>query len=52
MFLRQIGDHIVRHGAGKTGPFWNLTPEEKEIFFNKTNVTDRVNFYGEGSVYR
>ncbi len=25
----------------------NLTPEEKEIFFNKTNVTDRVNFYGE-----
>lgn len=25
----------------------NLTPEEKEIFYNKTNVTDRVNFYGE-----
>lgn len=24
-----------------------LTPEEKEIFFNRTNVTDRVNFYGE-----
>lgn len=25
----------------------NLTSEEKEDFFNKTNVTDRVNFYGE-----
>lgn len=25
----------------------NLTPEEKEIFFNQTNVTDRVNFYGD-----
>lgn len=24
-----------------------LTPEEKDNFFNKTNVTDRVNFYGE-----
>ncbi len=24
-----------------------LTPEEKEEFFNKTNVTDRVNFYGD-----
>lgn len=24
-----------------------LTPEEKDEFFNKTNVTDRVNFYGE-----
>lgn len=25
----------------------NLTPEEKDEFFEKTNVTDRVNFYGE-----
>lgn len=25
----------------------NLTPEEKEQFFNQTNVTDRVNFYGD-----
>lgn len=25
----------------------NLTPEEKEEFYQKTNVTDRVNFYGE-----
>ena len=24
-----------------------LSPEEKEEFFQKTNVTDRVNFYGE-----
>lgn len=24
-----------------------LSPEEKEEFFNKTNVTDRANFYGE-----
>lgn len=24
-----------------------LTPEEKDEFFNKTNVTDRVNFYGD-----
>lgn len=25
----------------------NLTAEEKDTFFEKTNVTDRVNFYGE-----
>ena len=25
----------------------NLSPEEKDEFFNKTNVTDRVNFYGD-----
>lgn len=25
----------------------NLTAEEKNAFFDKTNVTDRVNFYGE-----
>ena len=25
----------------------NLTPEQKEEFFHKTNVTDRVNFYGD-----